>query len=109
MIRCYWMGRELSKADQQRAIRFALEEFAVRHPGKSVEIRIPWVGAVQAISGPVHTRGTPPNIVEMDGQTWLDLVIGREPEGRIRASGTRADLSSFMPLFGPAQLQEKQR
>ena len=32
--------------------------------------------AVQCISGPRHTRGTPPNVVETDPRTWLRLATG---------------------------------
>lgn len=97
-------GDELDKAETKTAARYALEEFATRHPGRSVEIRLPWVGAVQAVAGPVHTRGTPPNVVEMDAVTWLDLAVGNEPRGAVSWSGTRADLSPYLPIFGRAQL-----
>lgn len=105
LIRAYAVGTELSTADKRHAVRFALEEFAARHPGQSVEIRIPWVGAVQAIEGPVHTRGTPPNLVEMDGDTFLTLATGGLAKpGAISYSGTRANLAKYFPLFGSAEL-----
>ncbi|WP_270976159.1 sterol carrier family protein [Trueperella sp.] len=105
LVRAYASGTELSRAQLATAVRFALEEFATRHPGRSVEIRVPWVGAVQAIAGPVHTRGTPPNVVELDGGTWLDATLGRPvDESKISHSGTRADLGPYFPLFGRAQL-----
>lgn len=86
------------------AVRYALEELSVRHPGRSVEIRVPPFGAAQAIEGPRHTRGTPPNVVETDALTWLRLVTGAVtwPEasssGMLRDSGIRADLSPYLPL-----------
>lgn len=105
LVRAYASGAELSRAQLATAVRFALEEFATRHPGRSVEIRVPWVGAVQAIAGPVHTRGTPPNVVELDGGTWLDATLGRPvDESKISHSGTRADLGRYFPLFDRAQL-----
>lgn len=105
LVRAYAAGSELGRTELTAAVRFALEEFATRHPGRSVEIRVPWVGAVQAIAGPVHTRGTPPNVVEMDGPAWLDVALGRPvDESKISHSGTRADLNPYFPLFGPAQL-----
>ena len=61
-------------------------------------------GAVQPIAGPRHTRGTPPNVVEMDAQTWLALASGSltwadaMAAGRVHASGERADLSDWLPL-----------
>lgn len=99
-IRAYARGKELDTATLRLAVRFALADFAQRHPGKTVEIRIPWIGAVQAIAGPVHRRGTPPNLVEMDGETWLRLVIGKEvaPE-KITISGARADISGYLPIY----------
>lgn len=107
LIRSFASGQELPIAEQRQAVRFALEEFATRHPGRSVEIRIPWVGAVQAVAGPVHTRGTPPNVVEMDGHTFLNLAVGEPADpSAISYSGTRADLSAYFPLFGPAQLAD---
>ena len=88
------------------AVRYSLEELAARHPGRSVEVRVPPHGAVQCIEGPPHKRGTPPNVVETDAPTWLALVTGAqnwtdaEVTGRIRASGLRADLSAYLPMPG---------
>jgi uncharacterized protein (TIGR03083 family) len=78
---------------------------ADKYPGRSVEIRIPPFAAVQAIEGPRHTRGTPPNVVETDGVTFLRLATGRAgwaeavAAGKVRASGSRADLSEQLPLL----------
>ena len=86
------------------AVRFTLEELAELAPGNAVEVRVPPDGAVQAVEGPRHTRGTPPNVVETDAQTWLALVTGAltweeaAGDGRIRASGERADLREWLPL-----------
>ena len=43
-------------------------------PGKSVELRIPNYSAVQCVSGSVHRRGTPSNVVEMSAQTLINLA-----------------------------------
>jgi hypothetical protein len=43
-------------------------------PGKSVELRIPNYGAIQCVSGSVHRRGTPSNVVEMSAQTLINLA-----------------------------------
>jgi hypothetical protein len=65
---------------------------------------VPPFGAVQVIQGPRHTRGTPPNVVEMDPATWIAVATGTEHwadaagSGRVSASGTRADLSDVLPL-----------
>ena len=94
------------RATLANAMRFTLEEIAARAPGPTTEVRVPPFGAVQCIEGPRHTRGTPPNVVETDPQTWLELVSGRlswadaEYNGRVRASGQRADLSDLLPLGG---------
>jgi len=89
------------------AVRVTLAWLAQTNPGRSVEIRVPPYAAVQAVAGPTHTRGTPPNVVETDGATWLALVAGRMTwsdavgGGLVRASGSRADLSSLLPLRPP--------
>ena len=87
------------------AVRFELEEFATRHPGGSVEVRVPPFGVIQAVEGPRHTRGTPPNTVEADADTWLALVTGRTDFATaagthaVAASGIRSDLGDLLPLF----------
>ena len=43
-------------------------------PGKSVELRVPPYGVIQCVSGSNHRRGTPPNTVEMSGQTLIRLI-----------------------------------
>lgn len=86
------------------AVRYALEELADRHPGRSAEVRVPPFGAVQCLAGPVHRRGTPPTVVETDAATWLALAGGALSfvdalaNGRVQASGERADLSAVLPL-----------
>ncbi|HEY0117284.1 MAG TPA: sterol carrier family protein [Cellulomonas sp.] len=94
----------VSTADRRTAVRFTLEELADLAPGNSVEVRVPPDGAVQAVTGPRHTRGTPPNVVETDPQTWLALATGdltwdgAVAAGRVHASGERADLAQWLPL-----------
>ena len=69
-------------------------------PGKSVELRVPPYGAIQCVAGSNHRRGTPPNTVEMSGQTLVRLI--NEPAlwsslcetGEVRASGLLSDLSN---------------
>ena len=86
------------------AVRFTLEEIADVAPGHAVEVRVPPWGAVQCVEGPRHTRGTPPNVVETDPQTWLELVTGTlawadaVADGRVSASGERSDISALLPL-----------
>jgi hypothetical protein len=86
------------------AARYLLQVLAARHPGRVLEVRIPPVAAVQCLPGPVHTRGTPPNVVETDPVTWVRLASGRLDwadavgSGAVHASGPRADLSPYLPL-----------
>jgi hypothetical protein len=97
-----------SREDVRVAVRYALEELAATVPGAAVEVRVPPDGAVQAIPGPGHTRGTPPNVVETDPATWLELVTGslRWADAlaarKVSASGLRADLAQWLPLPGCA-------
>jgi hypothetical protein len=85
-------------------VRALADQLATDHLGRSVEVRIPPFAAVQCIPGPRHTRGTPPNVVETDAATFVALACGFEQwdtavrDGRVRASGERADLSGFLPL-----------
>ena len=56
----------VDRATQRLAVRYTLQVLTDRAPGYSVEVRIPPFAAVQAIPGPVHRRGTPSAVVEMD-------------------------------------------
>lgn len=86
------------------AVRWTLQLLEERAPGRTVEVRVPPHGAVQVIAGPRHTRGTPPNVIEMNARTWLELAAGRLEwvaaleSGVISASGARADLGGLLPL-----------
>lgn len=94
----------LSRQDTALAVRYLLEELAERVPGNSVEVRVPPFGVTQCIEGPTHTRGTPPNVVELSPQLWLQLATGLRQwddaaaAGEVAASGVRADLSAVLPL-----------
>src|SRR6201987_5806599 len=70
-------GTEPERAALRSAARFLLHELERVSPGRSVEIRVVPVAAVQAVAGPRHTRGTPPNVVETDPETWFKLATGR--------------------------------
>ncbi|MDO4252307.1 MAG: sterol carrier family protein [Rothia sp. (in: high G+C Gram-positive bacteria)] len=93
----------LPRASKAQAVRFLLEELAAKAPGNSVEVRVPPYGVTQCIPGPRHTRGTPANVVEMDGLIWCSLGLGfigwQQAKTQILASGLRADLSAWLPLF----------
>ena len=70
---------------------------------------MPPYAAVQCIEGPRHTRGTPPNVVEMDPVTWIRLAVGllswadALASGAVRASGVRADLAPIPAGAGDAR------
>ena len=86
-------------------VKSTLAELSRRAPGRAIEVRIPPYAAIQCGEGPTHTRGTPPNVIEMDAPTWLALAAGQESwadalaRGAISASGARADLSPHLPLI----------
>ncbi|GAB3849193.1 sterol carrier family protein [Nesterenkonia populi] len=104
-IRDQEAGSDTDRKTRAAAVRYLLEELAERARGSSVEVRVPPWGVTQCVEGPAHTRGTPPNVVELDAETWLGLATGRLSwneacaAGRISASGTRADLSAVLPLI----------
>lgn len=102
-----WLHGEAESPERAvlaRAVRLSLRALAADAPGNSVEVRVPPFAAVQCVAGPRHTRGTPPNVVETDPRTWLELATGVHSwaealaSGRVRASGTRADLARLLPL-----------
>jgi hypothetical protein len=93
------------RADLAAAVRFTAHTLAAVAPGASVEVRIPPFIAVQCVSGPRHTRGTPPNVVETDPRTWLLLTAGllsladARATGALRLSGSRAgEIGGWLPL-----------
>ncbi|MGH8860868.1 MAG: sterol carrier family protein [Jatrophihabitantaceae bacterium] len=95
----------LERAALADTTRILAELLAAQAPGRSVEVRVPPYVAVQAVPGPRHTRGTPPNVVETDPVTWLRLATGRTAfadavaSGAVAASGNRADLSEWLPVL----------
>ena len=78
-------------------------------PGHAVELRIPPYSAIQCVEGPKHTRGTPPNVVEMSAEVLFDISTGKITwqsaiaDGRISASGERSDLSALFQQLGAAE------
>jgi len=103
-LRALDRGAEPERDVLREATRALLAELAARAPGRSVEVRVPPYGAVQCVSGPRHTRGTPPNVIETDPLTWVRLATGRLAwaeavrSGALIASGIRADISDLLPL-----------
>jgi hypothetical protein len=97
-------GDQPPRAVLGAAVKTSARWLAQQVPGRSVELRVPPFVAVQCVPGPRHTRGTPPNVVETDAATWLRLATGALTwadalaEGKVSASGNRADLSPYVPL-----------
>lgn len=103
-LRAYDRGLRPEREAARLAVRHLLDRLATAAPGRTVEVRVPPYAAVQCVEGPRHTRGTPPNVIETDALTWLELATGRltweraSDEGRVTASGSRADLSPHLPV-----------
>ena len=89
-------------------VKSTLALLTTKAPGRAIEVRVPPYAAVQCGEGPTHTRGTPPNTIEMNSDTWLALASGKLSwseamnSGAISASGVRADLSEYLPLGSDA-------
>ncbi|AUS78975.1 hypothetical protein C1701_12090 [Actinoalloteichus sp. AHMU CJ021] len=105
-----WLRGEAPEPDRRvlgQAVRLSLRTLAAVAPGGAIEVRVPPFAAVQCGEGPTHSRGTPPNVVETDARTWLDLATGRAEwdeavdSGRVSASGNRADLRAWLPMVKP--------
>lgn len=94
----------LAPSAVRHAVTLLTDVLAVTAPGRSVEVRVPPYAAVQCVPGPRHSRGTPPNVVETDPVTWLELAAGRVrwaealAAGRVRASGRLANLAEWLPV-----------
>jgi Bacterial SCP ortholog len=104
VVRALEAGAEPEAEGLRIAARYLLYLLASRHPGRVLEVRVPPAAAVQCLPGPVHTRGTPPNVVETDPVTWIRLAAGlvgwadAVAGGTVHASGPRADLGAYLPL-----------
>lgn len=109
-----WLSSSRSTAQQAElapetvavAVRYTLQVLANEHPGSAIEVRVPPYAAVQCGDGPRHTRGTPPNVIEMDAEVWLALAVGQlswvdaRAQRMLSASGARATLEGFLPVVG---------
>lgn len=102
------LGRPAFAHDRQAVaavVRLLADALAAQAPGGAVELRVPPYAVVQAVEGPRHTRGTPPNVVETDPLTWIRLATGRAgwaaavEESLVSASGERSDLSGLLPVL----------
>jgi hypothetical protein len=103
-----WLSGAAERPDRAtlaRAVRLSLRVLPAIAPGRSVEVRVPPFAAVQCVTGPRHTRGTPPNVIETDPKSWLELATGTlswadaVAQHRVRASGSRADIAALLPVL----------
>ena len=101
-------GAEPEREELRGAVSHTLALLAAAAPGRAVEVRVPPFAAIQCVAGPRHTRGTPPNVVQTDGRTWVLLAVGRTgwaeavAASSVWASGPRSDLSDYLPLIRDA-------
>lgn len=97
-------GPDASSDATALAVRYLLQVLAAAAPGGALEVRVPPYGAVQCVEGPEHTRGTPPNVIELDAATWVSLATGSlswedaVAGDLVEASGSRASLDGLVPL-----------
>lgn len=99
-------GQQPSATELASATRTICRMLGLLHPGGFVELRVPPLAAVQLGIGErgAHTRGTPPNVVETDPETLLQLAAGTLSWAdalaghRVAASGAHADLAEVFPL-----------
>lgn len=99
-----WRDGAAHRPELKLLVKDTLGLLERRAPGHSVEVRVPPFGAVQAVEGGRHTRGTPRAVVETDADTWLALATGELEwaealaTGKLVASGERTDLTPYLPL-----------
>ena len=97
-------GAESTDDATALAVRFLLQVLEDAAPGNTLEVRVPPYGAVQCVEGPRHTRGTPPNVIELEPATWVSLATGSLSwsdaiaKDLVSASGSRANLEGLLPL-----------
>ena len=106
VLACIDADERPTRQDLALAVRGLAERLAEAAPGYHVEVRVPPFAAVQCVEGPRHTRGTPPNVVEVQPVPFVLLCTGRLSwaegvvDGRVRTWGDRADVSAWLPLAG---------
>lgn len=93
---------------QPTAVRYLLQQIENKHPGGTIELRVPPYGAVQILDGLNHRRGTPPNVVELNPDVFLELALGQSTfeekagSGSVSLSGDRAgDARAVFPVILP--------
>lgn len=100
-------GTVVADSEIAIAVRTLCHLLGNKHPGKTLEVRVPPFAAVQVGSAArgAHTRGTPGNVVETNPHTFLALAIGglsweqALEQHLVHASGTHTDLCTWFPLL----------
>ncbi|MFT3889223.1 MAG: sterol carrier family protein [Arachnia sp.] len=95
------LGRDLTAA----VCRAGCALLGERHPGHAIEVRVPPFAAVQIgfETGPRHTRGTPPNVVELTPEVFVALATGATSweDAQLSVSGAHAqETARAFPLIG---------
>jgi hypothetical protein len=86
------------------AVRYLLQQIEAAYPGGTIELRVPPFGAAQIVGGLNHRRGTPPNVVELSPELFIDLCLGNQEFDQVKPadmslSGSRAqEAASIFPL-----------
>jgi len=101
------VGADVARAALAASVRTVCALLAHDHPGSTLEVRVPPFAAVQAGLGErgAHTRGTPPNVVEADAVTMLNLASGAlawadaMAEHRVHASGAHVNMGPWFPCL----------
>lgn len=95
LLAASWLIPERDDVLVAATCRAGCAELRRRHPGSSIEWRVPPYAAVQLGfgAGPSHTRGTPPNVVELSPETFLALLASKVTweEATMRVSGAHAN------------------
>ena len=90
--------RDQAELEKVKSLLAILSEIA---PGHAVEVRVPPYAAIQCVEGPKHTRGTPPNVVELSASTLFGLIDSSidwdsaVESGAVHASGERSNLKDL--------------
>ncbi|MFD2348357.1 sterol carrier family protein [Nonomuraea ferruginea] len=104
VLAAYDRGLQPERSAARLVVRHLLDRLVTAAPGRTVEVRVPRTLPSRRSPAPRHTRGTPPNVVETDPRTWIELATGRltwaeaVAAGTVSASGARADLSAHLPV-----------
>ena len=95
----------LDSGDVPMSVRYLLQLIEREFPGGAVELRVPPFGAIQCLEGLDHRRGTPPNVIEMAPEVFLELCLGKltwesaHSKGKVLASGALAnDAAKLFPV-----------